>query len=425
MRRSYFRLLTVILTALAVFALLNAGQTARADTHIDNVVIKGVERPFNGISPSYTARAEGPGYGIQDYNSPAYHSGILWREAKTHKVLDPDSKFVGGVMYEVIVCIKPKPGYVIDEQTTATINDRAVTSKALYVDGTATFNYIFCCYQLGVWPKPIDDLVVTVTEPVAGKKPSYEYTASGETAYVYDENGGAWKHGLCWRDRTENRDMTPEDVFVAGHKYMVTLAVRANEGYYFDSMHGSVTINDQSSSARYGFCAYFDCKAAHLFPEDIKGFYPYNGGLFFVEDGDVVTIANGIYQDPAHPETWYFCSNGQAQLQYTGLAEYDGEWFYLENGVLDTRRNGLVSYDGESFVIAVGRILGEYSGLIQDPNTGIFYYVAAGRVVQEYTGLAEYDSHWFYIQKGVLDTSFHGTVKYNGQSFNVRYGMVE
>ena len=74
-------------------------------------------------------------------------------------------------------------------------------------------------------------------------------------------------------------------------------------------------------------------------------------------NGNVVTEANGLVNDLNHSENWYYCSGGQVQLQYSGLAEYDGEWFYLESGKLDTNRVGIVGYDGGLFMVAAGRIL--------------------------------------------------------------------
>ena len=161
----------------------------------------------------------------------------------------------------------------------------------------------------------------------------------------------------------------------------------------------------------------------HLFPVDFTGFSQYESGLFFVSGGDVVATANGLINDPNNSSDWYYCANGQVQLQYSGLAQYNGEWFYLENGKLNTTRVGIVNYDGGRFMIAAGRILREVNGLIRDPNTDNWYYVAAGQVV-DYTGLAQYDDHWFYVINGRLATKFSGIVEYDGKKFEVSFGEV-
>ena len=215
--------------------------------------------------------------------------------------------------------------------------------------------------------------------------------------------------------------------------------MKPKEGYTFVNDDGDVvvpgTINGETVTETYayydGTCAYrytFPKLAeegpTHLFPVDFVGFMEYSGGLFFVAGGDVVTDANGLVQDPNHPEIWYYCANGQVQLQYTGAAAYDGQWFYLKDGRLDTTYNGLVAYDGESFIVATGRLLTEYSGLVQDPNTGVWYFVAAGRVLKEYTGLQQYDGAWFYVVNGRLASEYSGPVEYDGSTFNVVNGQV-
>ena len=74
-------------------------------------------------------------------------------------------------------------------------------------------------------------------------------------------------------------------------------------------------------------------------------------------------------------------------------------------------------------MIAAGRILREVNGLIQDPNTGLWYYVAAGQVA-DYTGLVLYDGAWFYVVNGELATGYTGPVVYDGSTFNVVNGQV-
>ena len=163
----------------------------------------------------------------------------------------------------------------------------------------------------------------------------------------------------------------------------------------------------------------------HLFDESITGFAQYGGGLFYVTGGDVITAANGLQNDPNNPSVWYFCANGQVQLQHTGLAEYGGQWFYINNGVLDTNKRGIVNYDGGQFMIAAGRILREANGLIQDPNTGTWYFVSAAQVASNYRGLALYDEHWFYVWDGVFQSNAEGYVEYDGATFYVSGGMVQ
>ena len=161
---------------------------------------------------------------------------------------------------------------------------------------------------------------------------------------------------------------------------------------------------------------------------DMNGYVDWNESKFYIKDGKVDTTVNGVMIDgAASPLVWYFCSNGQVQTQHVGLAEYDGEWFYIENGKVATDMNAFVEYNGGLFAVGAGRIIGEYNGLMQDPQdpvNGAWYYFAGGQAQTQYTGLAMYDNVWFYVVKGKLATDYTGTVEYDGATFNVTNGMV-
>lgn len=153
-----------------------------------------------------------------------------------------------------------------------------------------------------------------------------------------------------------------------------------------------------------------------------NGYADYNGGKFFVVNGVLATSANGLVQDPAKVQDWYYLANGMAQTQYTGLAQYDGAWFYISAGKLDTTMSACVNYDGGLFYVAAGRIVKEKNGLGQDPRGTTWYYFAEGMVQKQYTGLALYDGHWFYVENGIFINTYTGYAVYNGACFYVQNG---
>ena len=161
---------------------------------------------------------------------------------------------------------------------------------------------------------------------------------------------------------------------------------------------------------------------------DYIGYVEYEKSLFYVEKGIWQEDLNGVMVDPnSEPLVWYFNANGQVQSQHTGLAEYDSEWFYIENGKVATDMNAFVEYDGGLFAVGAGRIIREYSGLMQDPQdpvNGAWYFFADGQAQTQYTGLAQYDNAWFYIVDGKLATEYTGSVEHDGTVFNVVNGMV-
>ena len=162
-----------------------------------------------------------------------------------------------------------------------------------------------------------------------------------------------------------------------------------------------------------------------IWQQGANGFLDYNGGLFLLSGGKVASEANGLFNDPQNPATWYFCAGGQVQTQHTGLASYNGASFYVKDGRMDTSVNGFVNYDGGIFFVALGRIATEANGLVQDiADPSLWYFCAGGQVQAQYTGLALYDGAWFYLRDGRLASDFSGTVEYDGSTFTVQNGML-
>ena len=155
------------------------------------------------------------------------------------------------------------------------------------------------------------------------------------------------------------------------------------------------------------------------------GFITFEGSKFLVAGGKVAVEMNGLAQDPENPSVCYYLAGGQAQLQYTGLVQYDGQWFYVNQGQLDTLKSGYIEYDGSLFYISAGRILNEASGLNLDSDSVKWYYLAHGQVQKHYTGLTQYDGQWFYVVNGVLADTYTGSVTYDGTTFTVVNGTLQ
>ena len=154
------------------------------------------------------------------------------------------------------------------------------------------------------------------------------------------------------------------------------------------------------------------------------GRYDLNGVPVMVKDGKIDRSAVGLTRDAAHPDDWYFCSEGVIRTDVTQIVPYETEWFYVKEGRLDTTMAAIVEYDGGLFAVAAGRLVREYNGLIQNPNGTEWYFVAGGQVQAQHTGLAMYDNHWFYIINGRLAEDFVGDVEYDGATFHVDHGMM-
>lgn len=154
--------------------------------------------------------------------------------------------------------------------------------------------------------------------------------------------------------------------------------------------------------------------------KEFAGIVEYEGGEFFVANGEVCMDAMGLNQNV--DGKWYFLSQGQIQ-RVDGFAEYDYNWFMLKNGELDLDANGIYDYDGGRFAFAAGKLRTDISGLWQNPVDGDFYYLSNGQVA-DYTGVVEYDGAFFYVVNGKLASFYNGTVLYDGAKFNVVAGQL-
>lgn len=188
-----------------------------------------------------------------------------------------------------------------------------------------------------------------------------------------------------------------------------------------DSSSSSTTVKEGLTLDSDGIYRYYQ---NGVFAENYAGVVEYDGGYFFVANGLLCSDAHGLN---LYGDTWYFLAYGQVQTQYTGFALYDGEWFYITDGVLDINVNGLMTYDGEQFLFAEGHLLQDYSGLWLNSSTiggdDQWYFIACG-MLQNVSQVAMYDGEWFVVKDGVLDTSYNGTIEYDGATFNVKNGQL-
>ena len=415
----------------------------RLPNAVTSIQIVALDAPAVGKTPDYDISVSGENIRRDTISSSPWRNGVVWRDLTIDDTIRPTDTFQESHQYRVRISLYANDGYTFLDGNgkllpTVKVNGQAVTTFHAFDQEGKNIGIDYVFPKLGGGVTKAGNAVITgIVAPQAGKTPDYTASVSGEglsweSDYTDDHS---WKNGIEWYDITKGEDLYPTDTFVEGHAYRVRISLIVADGYTATegtSVTISGTINGNPAKSVYwkdtniGFAYDFPAiSAEHLFPVDFYGFAPYGGGLFLVYQGDVLTEANGLVQDPNNPQTWYFCANGQAQLQYTGLAEYNGAWFYLENGICDTNRLGIVSYNGGRFVVSLGRWVQEYSGLFQDPVTKKWYFVAAGQVQDHYTGLAQYDGAWFYLIKGELAETYTGPVEYNGSTFNVVAGMVQ
>lgn len=162
---------------------------------------------------------------------------------------------------------------------------------------------------------------------------------------------------------------------------------------------------------------YVDDKVATNFTNLI----PFQGGEFWVVNGEVPADANGLTICPDGKA--YFLAYGQVQRGSSGFAEYNGEWFMIKNGELDVSANGLYDYNGGTFLFAAGKLINTYNGLWLNPKDGKWYFLANGQV-QYVSDVVGYDGEFFVVDGGILNTGYNGLIEYDGKDFNVVNGQL-
>ncbi|MBR4442591.1 MAG: hypothetical protein IKS52_04900, partial [Clostridia bacterium] len=240
----------VALTLLVLVVPALSGHTASAATTVTSVAITGIDAPVAGAKPDYTASGSGTGYYVEDdyTKGTEWRNGVEWYDVTAKKWLAADtSTFIAGHQYKVVVSVKAKSGYTFSKsQSKGTINGKAAEVFAVWSSDNAGFAYTFPAAAT-----PISSVAITgVTAPAAGAKPVFSATANGTGYQKQNYNSASYHNGVLWRDTSnDNKVLTADDTFVAGHKYEVIVCVEPKAGYEFnDSTTG--TINGKSASGK-------------------------------------------------------------------------------------------------------------------------------------------------------------------------------
>ena len=195
---------------------------------LSNIYLQ-VTVPAAGSAPDYSAINNGYGcYVNAEYPGTGFRNGVYWYNDTDKKEMTPNDTFVKGKKYLVKVDVQAAPGWEfdIDKIITATVNGNKATviSPAGSISATNNFvQYTFTCENV------VAVADCTVTEPVAGQKPSYTATVPAGKGYQVEEDftDGTWVNGVLWQNVTDNKDMTENDTFEAGKQYTATVLLDA------------------------------------------------------------------------------------------------------------------------------------------------------------------------------------------------------
>ncbi len=194
----------------------------------------GISTPAMGNKPSFSPSFSTLHVAAMDHNITGYKNGVCWTDftdRDNEVTLTANDTFRGGHWYRLGIRLVPKDGY-----------------KFRYADGDPTVSVICNSHRVDdlfgnasmigfsqIYRVPgaeIPSVSVTIAEPAAGQKPSYEATP-GSNCYALGESSGAWRNGVLWWDVTDCCYLGPSSVFEAGHTYRVGIDLNTADGCDF------------------------------------------------------------------------------------------------------------------------------------------------------------------------------------------------
>ena len=132
---------------------------------------------------------------------------------------------------------------------------------------------------------------------------------------------------------------------------------------------------------------------------------------------------NGIFQDPAHPNDWYYYHNGVIATDVNTVAENENGWWYIRNGKVDFSYTGVAENENGWWRIEGGQVNFNYYGLASNENG--WWYIQGGQVNFNYNGIAKNENGWWYVRGGMVDFGYTGTCWYGSTTCQVVGGKVQ
>ena len=200
--------------------------------------------PFLPNGANYKSSNYDDGYGW-------FSNGIRWtdKDKSFSAHLKPNvGVFEEGRQYKVTIVLLPKSGYKFTSSTTAKVNGETADQTQYHSDD----GDLWVVYTFPKCPNYIKTVSITLDKPVPGAKPDYTAEVpSGVNYGMESTNSGNYRRGVCWYDLTTSSYLDPDSaVFMAGHKYSVSIRLRSYSGvgYYFKKNTTTVMLNGKPAT---------------------------------------------------------------------------------------------------------------------------------------------------------------------------------
>lgn len=279
---------------------------------ITSVAIADIDEPVAGVIPDFTASTAATGY---TFKTGAYYpNGVEWYDETAGESLYPEEDtFVAGHEYTVNVYLQTEVGYTFKTES-ATLNGQTIT-----IAGSNTSQVVlsasFVCQGY------IEDIDLTVTEPIGGNKP--DFTKLQGEGYYSEGNVSPYKNGIKWYDETDGKTFVSgtASTFMDGNEYKVTITLKADENFEFkdnatakvNGKTATVTVTDTMyATVECTFVATHACKITEVKKKDAtcttagkQAYYHCDGCDKYYEDEEgtkvIADIATwGVIKESGH-----------------------------------------------------------------------------------------------------------------------------
>ena len=241
-------ILLAVLLMMLPFSVISA---SAAETEIEGALWVEIPAPKIGNTPWFDISNP---YSIRD---GLRVSSISWYDRSGYGSMSKDSVFERDHQYSCYIELATLPGYRIkDLSYRDDYNNRRWTNAAYVVvngirqesdnngediypppnahgdEGSIIFP---------VLKEAVSYAKFNVKEPVSGWKPSFYAEISETEKYNWYNSSDRpeFKRGVCWYDVTDDKAIDEDTPFVEGHKYSVTVCIKAAQGYVFYNENSS------------------------------------------------------------------------------------------------------------------------------------------------------------------------------------------
>ena len=194
--------------------------SAGAQTLITEVNVDGITVPVAGAHPSEITVSDDAPYSV--FSS-------AWFAAADDASLDESAVFEDGAEYYAYIKLAPKSGYAFPSsfgEIAVTIGGETDRADAPYCRIASGDLLIYTTNYTAADASYITDVNVDgIVYPVPGAHPEVSFSVADDAPYSL---GDCW-----WKNDTENRQMTPSDVFEAGKTYWLHVELIPDEGFRF------------------------------------------------------------------------------------------------------------------------------------------------------------------------------------------------